>query len=440
MPAKYYTRPLLLLALILSGLPAFADILLLRNGDRVEGTILSEGPGGVRMRYRLTPRIFDEKTFATADIIKITKQKPEELELIELRKLLPTKNLLAIKDYEGMIEGKLKPFLVKYAGSPSAAEAQTILDTLSKERDLIVGGSIKHEGRWLTAKEASGERFNIAALTLLESIRTKASKGDLQGALRDFDRLSQPPPAFKGSIHSIRIIPEVVSIINRWIAELEKMSGEQPELLAKRTESLSKLKEPELSKVKNGIQDESARWRAVYDAERRQRIRWNMPYKFDTSSIQSAQKEAVEELTRLQTLPLDVLTPMIEVCDQCYRKVGAGEYMEAATLFERIQSINLPLEYRDITPDLRARILQLHGELSRAYASAASAASASGTGPSTGSSQGVNERMNQILAEGKTSPAAAPAATPAAKDGDLKFYAVCTLAGVLLVMLLLKKR
>ena len=88
-----HLRPALF-ALISSAGFLQADIVTLKDGKSLEGNILSETPTAVRMRYKLTPKIWDEKDIPRTDIAEIVKQKPEEVEVIELRKLLPTTDLM----------------------------------------------------------------------------------------------------------------------------------------------------------------------------------------------------------------------------------------------------------------------------------------------------------------------------------------------------------
>ncbi|MEQ1751167.1 MAG: hypothetical protein ABL974_17195, partial [Prosthecobacter sp.] len=109
-----------LLALLCGTTVANADILMLKNGNKVEGNILEQNEKGVRMKYKLTPKIMDEKIFTMAEIAQIIKQRPEEVEVIELRKMLPTVDLMKADQYEQIVQDRLRPFVNKYAGTPEA--------------------------------------------------------------------------------------------------------------------------------------------------------------------------------------------------------------------------------------------------------------------------------------------------------------------------------
>jgi hypothetical protein len=279
---------------------------------------------------------------------------------------------------------------------------------------MVSNGQIKLEGRWLTVKESKAEQFNVEAFRIIADMRAKAAKLDYIGAMREFDSLIMPPPAYKGSIYYVQAIPEAISILDKLIASLDKMSAEQPQITQARKDGLAKLQEPELSKTKNAISDEMTKWRATLDAERRQKLRWSVPYKYDISSIQAAQKEAIQEKTRLQTLDLDELKTQNEVFTACYRKIGEEDYLAGAAAYERVQSLKLNMENRDVPIDLRNRLMKLHAKLSRAIASGAMATAGSAAIGGT-PSVSQDSRVAQILAEaGATAPAAAsgqPAAT-----------------------------
>ena len=394
-----------------------ADILMLKNGTKVEGTILEQSDQGVKMRYRLTPKIMDEKLFPAADIDKVIKQTPQEVEVVELRKELPTADLMKADEYEQIIQDRLRPFVNKYPGTPEAKEVEEIIAKLQEEKTMVSNGQIKLEGRWLSVKEAKAEAFNVEAFRIIQAMRQKAAKLDYAGSLREFDKLISPPPAYKGSTYFVQAIPEAVAILGKWIAALDKMSSEQPQLAKARQDGLSKLQEPELSKTKNAIADEENKWRAAYEVERRQKLRWSPPYKYDLASIQAAQKEAVQEQTRLQTYDLEALRAQNEVFTACYRKIGEGDYTGGAAAFTRVQSLPQNQEFRDVPNDLRARLLKLHAQLSSAAASG-SAATAGSSAIGGTAAAGVDSRVAQILAESGAAPAAAAATgQPAAMAG-----------------------
>ncbi len=402
-----------LLALLCGSTFVKADILMLKNGTKVEGNILEQTAQGVRMKYKLTPKIMDEKIFTMAEIAQIIKQRPEEVEVIELRKVLPTVDLMKADQYEQVVQDRLRPFVNKYAGTPEAKEVDGIIAKLQEEKTMVSNGQVKLEGKWLSVKESKAESFNVEAFRIISAMREKAAKQDYPGALREFDRLMTPRPAYIGSTYFVQAIPEAIEIINKWIAVLDKMSSDQPQLAQARKDGLTKLQEPELSKTKAAIADEYSKWRAMSEAEKRQKIRWTAPYKYEAQTIQYAQKDAVGEVTRLQGYNLESLKAQNDVFTACYRKIGEGDYTAGAAAFERVGALNLPMEFREVSVDLRQRLMKLYGQLVKANATGASATSGSSAIGGT-TTAGVDSRVAQILAEAGAGPAAASSGQPAA--------------------------
>jgi hypothetical protein len=290
---------------------------------------------------------------------------------------------------------------------------EDIISKLQEEKTMVANGQIKLEGKWLSVKEAKGEAFNIEAYRLLDSMRRKAAKQDYAGALREFDRMAYPGAAYRGTTYYLQAIPEAIAIVDKWISFLEKMSSEQPQLEKARKDGLEKLQEPELSKTRNAIADEIAKWRAAADAERRAKLRWTMPYKYDINSIQQALKDAVAERTRLQNINMEELKAKTELAATCYRKIGEQDYMGGAAAYEKLQALQNDMEFRDVVYDVRGRLLKLHQELSRQIAAGATATAGSSAIGGVAAT-GVDSRVAQILAEaGANMPTASQGAQPA---------------------------
>ena len=237
----------MLLALLCGSTFVKADILMLKNGTKVEGSILQQNDQGVRMKYKLTPKIMDEKVFTMAEIAQIIKQRPEEVEVIELRKVLPTPDLVKADEYEQIIQDRLRPFVNKYAGTPEAKEVEGIIAKLQEEKTKVSNGQVKLEGKWLSPKESKAETFNVEAFRIFSAMRKKAAKQDYVGALREFDLLMMPRPAYTGSPYFVQAIPEALALLDKWTAVLDKMASEQPQLAKVREDGLTKLQEPDLS-------------------------------------------------------------------------------------------------------------------------------------------------------------------------------------------------
>lgn len=403
-----------LLALLCGTSALQADILILKNGTKVEGNILSESPAVIRMKYRLTPKIWDEKDFQVSEIQQVIKQSPQEVELIELKKILPTPDLLTADKYEQIIQDRVRPFINKYAGTPEAKEAQTLETTLQEEKKRVSNGESKLEGRWLTAAETKGEAYNVQAYRVLNDMRSDLAKTEWLEALRKFDTFYRNRPPLVASTYYPAAIKEALAAMSKLDAQLSRMAQEQPALQKRRDDELKKLPDAERARTKAAIDEERNKWRAQSDAERRGNIRWIEPYKYDLPSILAAQKVLVGEKTRLDAINLEDLKTRNDAFTAVYRKIGEGDYAGGASAFERVQSFSNVPEYRDVVADQKSQLMALYNQIvakSRAGQTAVSGSSAISGSTSTT----VDDRVARILAEanGGTAPAAA-AGTPAA--------------------------
>lgn len=409
-----------ILALLCGTSLLHADFLILKNGNKVEGNILSETPDAVRMRYRLTPKIWDEKDFPRAEIDQVVKQRPEEVEIVELRKLLPTEDLLTADKYEQIIQDRLRPFINQHKDTPEAREAEEIMAALQDEKSKVSNGGIKLEGRWLDAVEAKGEEYNIEAYKLLSRMRAHMEKSEWLEALRVFENFTKKKPGFAGSTYYPTAITEALNCMEKWEPALSKMAQEQPALDKARKDGINKLEDSEKARTKAAIDEERLKWQAQAEADRRSQIGWITPYKYDRPSIENMQKRIVTERAKLTAINLDDLRVRNEAINQVYRKIGQEDYNGGLAAFERVSGLGNSADYRDLIADMRAKLMALYNTLmSRQMASAQSPAAGSSAIGGTATT-GQDARVAQLLAETSgqapsvDQPATAPPAQPAA--------------------------
>jgi LPXTG-motif cell wall-anchored protein len=407
---------IVLLALLCGTSILQADILIMKNGTKHEGNILSETPTTLRMRYRMTAKIWDEKDFSRDDIQQIIKQTPQEVELIELKKLIPTPDLLPADKYEQLIQDRLRPFINKYQGTPEASEAEGIVTTLQEEKKKVSNGEAKLSGRWLTASEVKGEQYNIEAYKIHQEMLSHMAQSDWLEALRSFDKLLKARPPYTASTYYPQAVADALTCISKQDTILSKMTQDNPALVKQREEGLKKLSDADQARTKAAIEEEKNKYRAQTDAQRRAGIRWLDFYKYDLNSIQSSQKALVGERTRLETINIEELKTRNEAFAAVYRKIGEGDYTGGAAAFERVQAFSQVAEYREVVADLRAKLMQLYTELVRKSQSGHSAVAGSAAMGSTTASN-VDDRVARILAGNNPQATAAAPGTTAAAPG-----------------------
>ncbi len=405
------------LALLSLASPLKADILVLKNGDRKEGTIINESPTAVRMKYRLTEKIWDEKDFPRADVAEVIRQRPSELaiEQQKLKELLPTKDMLGADEYERIVQDRLRPFVNQFPGTPEATLVEGMIKELQSEKEKVVSGQLKVDGKWLSPEEVKRDDYNIRAYRLRSEIKGMASSQrweDWVQALRTYDRFIDPNTGFFASTHYPLLVPEALDVLKNYETVLLKMIREQPILQKSQEDSLLRLVEPDLTKTKNALKSRLDEWKAQYDAEKRSRIRWLIPYKLDLASLNEAHKAVVAERAKLQTLDLESLTKQNELLVAVFRYLADENAVEAeAALDNAVKNAGSNTrDYSRIFADLRGRVTTLKNEIQRKK-NAQRAFNASTTAIGGGTGPIMDDRVAKALAdaEGGTKPAPAPA-------------------------------
>lgn len=414
------------LALLSATTALQADILVFKNGDRKEGTILNESASSVRLRYQLTPKIPDEKDFPRADIVEIIRQRPSELALKnqKLGELIPTKDMMGADEYERLVQDRLRPFTNQFSGTPEATQVEQMIKDLQAEKEKVVSGQLKVDGKWLSPEEVKRDDYNIRAYRLRNEIKTTAASQkweDWVAALRIYDRFIDPTNGFFASTHYPTVIPEALEIMKNYEAILLKMIREQPVLMKAQTDSLGRLVEPDLSRTKNALKQRTDEWKAQYDAEKRSRIRWLIPYKFDMPSLNEAHKALVTERAKLQVIDVAALAKQNELLVAVFRYLADGNAVESESALDAAVKAagSNNRDYSRIFADLRGQVVTLKNEIQRKKnAERAFNASATAVGGSTGPIK--DDRVAKALAEAEAAskPAAPETADPAAPIGS----------------------
>jgi hypothetical protein len=311
------SRLLLALALAAPSSLLRADIVTLKDGKKLEGTILEERPDGVFMKYKVTAKIMDEKFIPKAEIADggILKEKPEEIEIKELRKLLPTADLLTAEKYEQLIQDRLRPFVNRYPGTKEADEIKKMIDELQAEKEKVVAGGMKMEGRWLSPQDARAEKYNVDAYTLRVAMNEKAAAGDYSAALREFDAMSDKRKFHFTSVHYPKAVEEALAIMMTYDAKLSQMIKDQPVLQKQRDENQKRLIEPDLSRAKAAVDREVQEAAARFDVEKKE-SKWVTPYKYDLKRLQELQKNVFSEKTKLQKIDVAQITKINDALHQ----------------------------------------------------------------------------------------------------------------------------
>lgn len=408
-----------------------ADVVTLKDGKKLEGNILSETPTSIRMRYHLTPKIMDEKDIPRTDIAEggILKQKPEEVEIIEIRKAVPTPDLMSAEKYEQLIQDRLRPFVNRYPGTKEAAEVEKMISEAQLEKEKVVAGGVKLEGKWLTREEAKAESLNIKAFSIRAAMLEKIQAKDYTGALKEFDKLNDPASGNTASVYYPKAAAEILVVLTSYDKQIAQMIQDQPALQRIREEGIKKLIEPDLTRMKDAIKKERDAWVSTYEQERKT-SKWYTPYKYDLESLKALGKSIAEAKDALSSLDLAVITKTNEAIERMIRadaKAGKDKAeltkMGEAIMEGEAAAANADAKskefYRGVFTNYRARHAYFAQQVNtpQGQTQPAAAGAVGGSSAIAGTAEpGMDDKVAAALAAaagGTPAPAAAPGAAPA---------------------------
>ncbi len=277
---------------------AFADVVTLKSGEKVEGKITAETAAEITISVK-TGGITDEQTIKTADVASVNKDEPDALAWQPLKALKLGKNSLPATSYDAAIN-PLKAFASEFPKSQFAAEAQKIADAFAAEKKRVESGEVKLDDKWLSKDEAQKERYQINGLIAFNYMKDQSTR-DMVGALNTFDAIEK---SFPGS----RTYPDAVEYVQKMLPVLKGQVESRAKLLAaqkaEREQKLAQLTGAPKTSVQDDINREKAATEAALSASRKAGYKWDPLSPSTEESLKNLASKATSEMQRLAGLPV----------------------------------------------------------------------------------------------------------------------------------------
>src|SRR5688500_11535562 len=99
------TRLFLITAVVLiaGALASFADVVVLKNGEKLQGKIVGETPTEITLDVQVSPGIVDSRVVPKADVASVVKDQPDAAAWQAVRNFKLGPNSLAATAYDAMI-------------------------------------------------------------------------------------------------------------------------------------------------------------------------------------------------------------------------------------------------------------------------------------------------------------------------------------------------
>lgn len=277
---------------------AFADVVTLKSGEKVEGKITAETAADITISVK-TGGITDEQTIKKTDIASVSKDEPDVVAWQPLKALKLGKNSLPAASYDAAIN-PLNAFASEYPKSQFAAEAQKTADTFAAEKKRVEGGEVKMEDKWLSKDEAQKERYQINGVIALNYMKEQSTR-DMIAALNTFDAIEKNFPG-------ARAYPDAVEYVQKMLSALKGQVELRTKALAaqkiEREKSLAQLTGVPKTTLQDEIKREQAAADAAVSAAEKQGNKWLPLSPATERSLQSLASKISSEVPRLAAIPV----------------------------------------------------------------------------------------------------------------------------------------
>ena len=311
---------------------ALADVVTLKNGEKVEGKILKDKvtDQNVTMEIKVGGGIFDERVIPRADIDHIDMVTPEMEAYKAIIAIQPSTNSLTGSQYEPSIRA-LEAYLKQYPNGGHTKEVQATLAEFKAEQKRVEGGEVKLHGEWISKEKAAQEKVQIEGMLTFEYMKAVAASGDNIGALNAFVALEKNAPGAS-------VMPEAVELAKQLIAAVrttvERAIPEQKTIQAEKQKGIAESAPGDRPEMIQAFKAELAQAEASASAADKAG-QWPQFFRVSDKALTILQAHIAKESTRLAGLSVEGMRKSLELTTVAGKKLEARDFDGAnATLKE----------------------------------------------------------------------------------------------------------
>jgi tetratricopeptide (TPR) repeat protein len=276
-------------------LSAEADTFVLKDGSRIEGSIIREDATSYLIEVRVSKSIKDERVVAKDNIVKMEAEKKDLTAFDPISHYIPLPDALTADEYAARI-ATVEKFLKDYPDSSKASQARAILSILKNEANEILAGGIKFNGKVITAVEYRANVLDIDAGIHEARIRTLLKDGRYIEALRAFSAFDREFPNTKARA---ALLPAILQTINGYLAQNAQSLAGYDARVKEREISLQRMQPEDRRKTQEALAEEAAELDKQLKAEKEAKVGWVTPHPSCKLSLEETMTFGKQEITRL---------------------------------------------------------------------------------------------------------------------------------------------
>lgn len=304
---------------------AFADVVTLKSGEKIEGKITAESDTEITLTVK-TGGVIDDQTVKKSDVASVAKDAPDEIAWQSLKNFKLGKNSLPIASYDSVIN-PLKGFIAEYPKGKFAADAQKIADAFSAERKRVEVGEVKLDEKWLSKEEAQKERYQINALIAFNYMKDQSAR-EMTAALNTFDAIEKNFPGARAYPDAVEYAQKLLPALKTAVETRTKAFAAQK---AEREKSLAALSGAEKAKLQDEFKQEQTAADAALAAFEKQGNKWPPLTPPTERSLQNLSSRISSETSRLSGLPIAKMRASVRAAESAKAAVEKKDLAAAET-------------------------------------------------------------------------------------------------------------
>ena len=251
-------------------LSAYADTFTMKDGTKLEGSILRQDADSYVLEVHITKSIKDERVVAKGDVVKIDKDQPDLTAFVEISKLVPVPDMLTSEEYAVRVQ-KVEKFLMDNKGSSKSRDARAILATLKDEANQVQAGAIKMGGKFISPEEYRSNAYEIDSRVQEAKIRALLKDPRRIKVLRAYLEFNKD---FPNTTANAELLPLMIQTIYAYLAEAEQLMSTFDARINNRMIGLDRMPAADRHSSENAIREESVEQERLCKQEKSEGVGW----------------------------------------------------------------------------------------------------------------------------------------------------------------------
>lgn len=328
-------------------LPAAADILTLKDGTKLDATILEKTLEEYQLEVNVTKSIKELRTIKRSEVVNVepTNQADSAFE-DKIAGLTPAPPFLDLSGYDSRIK-TIKSFLRSHQRTSAGIKATKMLRELEDERKVIAEGGIKtslETDGMISAAEREKDALGIESQIAGQKFKKLVESRAYLRALRQYDVIEQN--FFATTAHRealslmLRLTNTYATLLSRELDSIDLREKRRmtaiEQLSASAKARAAQAEELRLSKLK-----------VIWEKEEEEEQRWLTIDTQDGSSLEDAISALEEENTRLSELELQVkaLDDPAELFREGWITAGDKKQEELEAILDSMDAVGASEDY-----------------------------------------------------------------------------------------------